>query len=185
MTNRFVTLGALAACAVAAAAGCATTSPVIYASIIAPPRPFVRRAPADVDVFVGKPPARPSVDVGLFEIYQALNDDGTLKSTEAMIAMLRVHAALRGCDAVQLLGIERGTWCVVRGVCEMYNDEQARLGANQPRATAPPEPLPGEGKACLPEAMQAGSSLTPESTAFPPCPEPLVCSKKVCASPYL
>src|SRR4051812_21932826 len=80
--------------------GCAgVPHAVTYAAINPPPRPFVRRAAADVDVTVGKPPARAHVDVGLFEVYQGSNDDSTRPPTEGMIATLRLHAALRGCDA--------------------------------------------------------------------------------------
>jgi hypothetical protein len=135
MTNRFVTLVAVAACAVAAA-GCAVANRVIYSPINEPPRALAQRDPASVDLFVGKTPARPYVEVGLFEVYQGLDDDGVGRSTEDMIGTLRAHGGRRGCDAVQVLGVEvtgrNSGQRVVRGVCVMYNDEQARLAAGRP-----------------------------------------------------
>jgi len=162
----------------AAAIGCATPNAVTYSPINAPPRPFVRRPPAEVDVTVGKPPPRPTVDVGMFEVGQGMNDDGSGKSTASMIRTLRAHAALRGCDAVQVMDVDvvgRNGWRVVRGVCEMYTDAEAgqtpsRVGA------APCGRLPGEGQSCV---VASGGSITP-----PPCPYPLVCANSRCASPY-
>src|SRR5206468_10026927 len=107
----------------AALLGCAMPNHVTYATVNAPPRAFVRRGPASVDVFVSKPPTRPHVDVGLFEVYAGLNDDGVARSTEDMLGTLRLHAGLRGCDAVQVMDVEvagRDYRRIVRGVCEMY-----------------------------------------------------------------
>ncbi|HTB60084.1 MAG TPA: hypothetical protein VLC06_19560 [Polyangia bacterium] len=177
--------------------GCATPNSVVYSTINTPPRTFARRAPASVDVFVGKPPVRPYVDVGMFEVYQGQNDDGTGHSTEEMLRTLRLHAALRGCDALQVLGVElagKAYLRVVRGVCEMYTDPQAQEADKQ----LIPELLPGEGQACAmppdPTASTAncsdrGPGLTcgppPASSTTPPdCPDPLVCLSGVCASPY-
>jgi len=183
MTNRFVNVMVLAGCATAS--GCVVIPHAVsYSAVNAPPRPFVRRAPADVDVFVGKPPARPYVDVGLFEVTQGTTDEGSRTPTESMIKSLRMHAALRGCDAVQILGVELISSYnhhvshesrMVSGVCEMYTDEQAQLAAVR-LASASPPPLPGEGKSCV-----APDGPTPEQ---PPCPDPLVCAHNVCASPY-
>ena len=50
--------------------GCATPNAVVYSPVNTPPRAFVRRTPASVEMFVGKPPTRPHVDVGMFEVYQ-------------------------------------------------------------------------------------------------------------------
>jgi hypothetical protein len=93
---------------------------------------------------------------------------------------MRVHAALRGCDALEVLGIEtvghRTSRRMITGVCEMYTDDQARQDASR-APIAPAPPLPGEGKACFDDAdTQTGHP--------PPCPDPLICSKNVCASPY-
>ena len=172
--------------------GCATPNSVVYSVVNAPPRAFTRRSPDSVEVFVGKPPVRPYVDVGMFEVYQGQDDDGAGHSTEDMLRTLRLHAALRGCDALQVMGVElagRRESRVVRGVCEMYTDSQA-LEADKHLTT---ERLPGEGQACV---MPVGPTAAPTScpgqpcamTAGPPladsCPDPLVCSNSVCASPY-
>jgi len=165
----------------AALIGCAAPNTVSYSTVNAAPRAFVRRGPGGVDVFVGKPPFRPHMDVGLFEVYQGSTFDGTGLSTEDMVRTLRLHAGLRGCDAVQVMGVElagRGNWRVVRGVCEMYTDAQAQKSASP--IAAPVEPLPGEGTAC----RQPDAELGPVGNPLPPCPDPLVCSHKVCVSPY-
>jgi len=178
--------------------GCATPNSVVYSAVNAPPRALVRRSPASVDVFVGKPPVRPYVDVGMFEVYQGRDDDGTGHSTENMLRTLRLHAALRGCDALQVLGVElagKTYWRIVRGVCEMYTDPPA-LEADKHLT---PELLPGEGQACamppdptapMANCSERGPGLTcgpppaGGSTTPPDCPDPLVCLGSVCASPY-
>jgi hypothetical protein len=168
---------AIAVVACGAALGCATPNRVSYAAINAPPRPFVRRTADEVEVTVGKPPARPAVDVGMFEVSEGTNDDGSRKSVRAMIATLREHAALRGCDAVQVLNVDsvgRDGWRVVRGVCEVYTDPPAQPAAGH--APTPPPALPGEGTSC---SVETGGDL-----AVPSCPAPLVCSNGACASPY-
>jgi hypothetical protein len=152
----------------AAVLGCAAPNMVVYSAVNAPPRAFVRRTPASVDVFVGRPPVRPCVDVGLFEVAQGSDDDGTGHSTEDMLATLRLHAALRGCDALQVLGVEsahvvgsgrsRVTYrSVVQGVCEMYTDPQA-IEADKSLKT---ERLPGEGQSCgmIPSVSNAPGGL--------------------------
>jgi len=167
--------------------GCATPNGVVYSPVNAPPRAFVRRTSASVDVFLSKPPTRPHVDVGMFEVYQGRNDDGTGHSTEDMLTTVRLHAALRGCDAVQVMGVElagREESRVVRGVCEMYTDPEAKEAAK----TLTPERLPGEGRACA--VVQADTVLPPSTSVAPSdaltgCLYPLVCSAKgVCTSPY-
>jgi len=169
------------------ALGCATTATpntVVYSAVNQPPRPFVRRAPESVDVFVGRAPQRPHLDVGLFEVYQGMNGDGTLRSTEDMLASARAHAGLRGCDAVSIMNVELtgayGRWRVVRGVCAMYTDEQAaQAQANPP----PPPPLPGEGQAC--ETKRSPSVNYDLSSPYMDlCPNPLLCEAKRCVSPY-
>jgi hypothetical protein len=114
-----------------------------------------------------------------------------------MLRTLRLHAALRGCDALQVLGVElagRRYMRVVRGVCEMYTDPQA-LEVDKHLI---PELLPGEGQACsmpadrttpLANCSDRGPGLTcgapPADSATPPdCADPLVCLNSVCASPY-
>jgi len=180
--NRVAGLIAAAGAAAAAGAvllGCGLTNPdmVTYANVNSPPRAFTRRAPASVDVFIGKPPTRPHVDVGLFEVYQGANKAGAPSTTEDMIGSLRFHAGLRGCDAVQILNVElagKVSWRIVRGVCEMYTDAQAAETAGK---IAPLPPLPGEGSRCSPP----DPNMTPN---MPECPDPLVCSNRVCVSPY-
>ena len=104
-----------------------------------------------------------------------------------MFATLRLHAALRGCDAVQVMGVElagREESGVVRGVCEMYTDPAAREADKTLRA----ERIPGEGKACTP--VPAATALPPSTSVAPSdaltgCAYPLVCAANgVCASPY-
>jgi hypothetical protein len=188
--------------------GCATPNGVVYSPVNMPPRAFVRRAPASVEVVVGKPPTRPHVDVGMFEVYQGRNDDGTGQSTENMLISLRLHAALRGCDAVQVMGVElagRDESRVVQGVCEMYTDPEA-IEADKKLT---PERLPSEGQACVvqsdsvlpsdrmipgntpaqpsaqPGTTPLSSNAAPVSDALTSCPYPLVCSARgVCMSPY-
>jgi hypothetical protein len=208
--DRFVTrpslLGVMLLTASATILGCATPNGVVYSPVNAPPRAFVRRAPASVEVVVGKPPTRPHVDVGMFEVYQGRQDDDTGRSTEDMLTTLRLHAALRGCDAVQVMGVElaggdRRESRVVRGVCEMYTDAEA-IEADKKLT---PERLPSEGQACVvqSDSVQPGNSAgqmsntaqpgntalssnsAPVSDALTSCPYPLVCSAKgVCMSPY-
>lgn len=163
----------LATCAVGL--GCAAPNEVVYSAVNASPRAFARRSPANVDVFVGKPPVRPHVDVGLFEVYQGRYDDGTGFSTENMLQTLRLHAALRGCDALQVLGIElagKTAWRVVRGVCEVYTDAEAQ----EADTTLKAERLPGEGQPC---PMGPGPGGPPGL-----CANPLVCLNNTCSSPY-
>jgi len=197
--NRRLVLNLVAwtTCAVAAI-GCATPSRVTYSAINVPPRPLVRRTPANVDVVAGKAPERSHVDVGLFEVNQGTNEDGSRVSTEAMIATLRLHAGLRGCDAVQVLGVEfavqhprRRSKAVVTAVCKMYNDEQAQQAAANQANSTPPTPLAGEGQPCTLATDPAGRPWVPggrppgpDPTRYPDCPDPLVCSNNVCASPY-
>jgi len=147
-------LGVMCLTTWAGVVGCAAPNSVVYSTINAPPRAFARRSPDRVDVFVGKPPVRPYVDVGMFEVYQGSDDDGTGHSTEDMLRTLRLHAALRGCDALQVLGVElagKQYLRVVRGVCEMYTDPQAL----ETDKHLTPERLPGEGQSC---AMATGSA---------------------------
>ncbi len=167
--------------------GCATPNGVVYSPVNPPPRAFVRRTPASVDVFVSKPPTRPHVDVGMFEVYQGRKNDGTGLSTEEMFGTLRLHAALRGCDAVQVMGVElagREESRVVRGVCEMYTDPEAIEADKTLRA----ESIPGEGKPCT--AVPGATALPPSTSAAPSdaltgCLYPLVCAGSgVCVSPY-
>jgi hypothetical protein len=172
----WIAMAAIAATAI----GCATDRPntVVYSAVNQPPRPFVRRAPESVDVFVGRAPARPHLDVGLFEVYQGMNADGTLRSTEDMLASARLHAGLRGCDAVSIMNVELtgayGRWRVVRGVCAMYTDEQAQANPT------PPAPLPGEGQTCHTQYSPYGTS----GPYLDQCPVPLLCEAKHCVSPY-
>ena len=197
--------------ALAGMVGCATPNSVVYSVVNAPPRAFVRRSVASVDVFVGKPPVRPYVDVGMFEVYQGHRDDGSGLSTEDMLRSLRLHAALRGCDALQVMGVELAgkTYLrVVRGVCEMYTDPQAQDADKLLTA----ERLPTEGQPCevvLPSCPDLGygqpcaaaapttpvascSDRGPGPTCAVPaagsnavtCSDPLVCLNSVCASPY-
>jgi hypothetical protein len=177
MTDR--RLGLVALAAFAATSGCAASAAVSYSEINAPPHPFARRAPADVDVFVGKPPLRPAVDVGIFEVSGGSGLDTPGKTIEDLVASLRQHAALRGCDAVQVLAVdmEEGGYRVMRGVCEIYTDGRAPQAAGRP-ASPPPAPLPGEGKSCT--SAEPGAQITGGS----PCPDPLVCTNHVCTSPY-
>ena len=166
----------------AALIGCAAPNTVSYSTVNAAPRAFVRRGPGGVDVFVGKPPFRPHMDVGLFEVYQGSTFDGTGLSTEDMVRTLRLHAGLRGCDAVHVMAVElagRSYWRIVRGVCEMYTDAQATQRSGG-AIGAPFEPLPGEGTTCKPPDPELGPVGNQEAS----CPDPLVCSNKVCVSPY-
>lgn len=190
--------------------GCAAPNTVVYSAVNAPPRAFVRRTSASVEVFVGRPPIRPCVDVGLFEVAQGREEDGTGHSTEDMLRTLRLHAALRGCDALQVLGVEsahtvtggghsKTYGSVVQGVCEMYTDPQA-IEADKSLKT---ERLPGEGKSCgmmpsvsnWPGGLGARSEPPPGPTNLPAptpassddsgdCSYPLVCAANVCTSPY-
>ena len=166
-----ILVGALATWWVAI--GCATPNRVVYSAVNQPPRPFQRKTADAVEVVIGKPPDRPHLEVGVFEVYQGHMEDGSGRSTEDMIRSLRFHGALRGCDAVQILSIElsgRYLHRVVSGVCEIYTDEQAVHAA----IVAPAPALPGEGHPC---------SVDPEGVVVS-CTDPLVCEQKRCVSPY-
>ena len=155
-----------------AAVGCATPNLVVYSAVNGPPHPFRRRPASSVEVLIGNPTSRPHVDVGLFEISQGITNDAKRRSTEDMIGSLRVHAGLRGCDAVQVLNVElpgRSEWQVVRGVCEMYTDAPLVSAA----APAPAPVFPSEGQACV-----------PNDNLSPICIDPMVCDNGHCASPY-
>lgn len=149
--------------------GCFAAMPAVtsYAPLRTPPRAFQRRALESVDVLVGEPAARPHVVVGLFEA------NAYAASVEVGVQQLRLHGALRGCDAVQLLGMEttgrHGDRQVTRGACVMYTESTA-----SPAATVPAQ-LPGEGAECA----ATGSLLGPG-----PCDDPWVCDGSVCVSPY-
>jgi hypothetical protein len=157
--------------------GCAAPNHVVYSAVNPPPRAFQRRTPETVEVVFGKPPDRAHLDVGVFEVYQGRNDDDSGRSTEDMVRTLRLHGALRGCDAVQIMGIELVTRRrsvderVVRGVCEVFTDDQAQHAA----APASVPLLPGEGKVCF--------ENNPD-TIISPCTDPLVCESQHCVSPY-
>ena len=157
------------------AIGCAVPNRVVYSAVNQPPRPFQRKAAESVDVFIGKPPDRPHLDAGVFEIYQGKYDDASGRSTEDMIGTLRVHSALRGCDAVQILGIEivgSRAVRVVHAVCEVYTDDHALHAVSTPGQVPP---LPGENSPC--------TSASGESIAIT-CTDPLVCENQRCVSPY-
>jgi len=168
------------------AIGCVTTSSpntVVYSPVNQPPRPFVRRAPESVDVFVGRAPERRHLDVGLFEVYQGVGADGNLRSTEDMLASARAHAGLRGCDALSIMNVELagayGRWRVVRGVCAMYTDAPAGQAQSNP---TPPPPLPGEGQAC--ETKHSPYSGGSSGPFLDLCANPLLCEANRCVSPY-
>lgn len=155
-----------------AVVGCAAPNQVVYSTVNGPPRPFRRRPASSVEVLIGNPTSRPHVDVGLFEVTQGITEGAKRRSTEDMIGSLRVHAGLRGCDAVQVLSVElpgKGEWQVVRGVCEMYTDAPAASAV----APAPAPAFPSEGQACLPNDDLARA-----------CIDPMVCDNGHCASPY-
>jgi hypothetical protein len=156
------------------AVGCATPNSVVYTAVNQPSRALRQRSPESVDVYLGKPPSRPHVEVGLFEIYQGREDDGSGRSTEDMFRSLRLHSALRGCDAVQMLGVEiagKSMYRVLRAVCDIYTDEEGRRAA----ATLIPRNLPGQGAPC---------SLMPHHDPAKSCPDPWICQDQVCVSPY-
>jgi hypothetical protein len=141
-----------------------------YSAVIQPPRPFVRRSPAEVDVVIGRSLLRPYIDVGFFRVYRGLG-----RSTEDLLAYLSVHAALGGCDAVQVLDlgpVEVGKYRrhLFSGSCTLYTDE-----AGQRATHTPPPPLPREGQPCLTGVGPARAG---------DCPTPLYCRETRCVSPY-
>jgi hypothetical protein len=154
--------------------GCATPNSVVYTAVNQTPRALQRVSPESVEIFLGKPPGRPHVEIGLFEVYQGQNDDSSGRSTEDMLQTLRQHAALRGCDAIQVLGVElAGKYLsrVVRAACEIYSDDEGQRAA---AAHHPATALPGEGRSCQDSNPSPGLE----------CLDPLVCQKGRCASPY-
>jgi hypothetical protein len=157
---------------------------VKYTLVNQPPRPLVRRTPDSVDVFLGRPPDRPHVDVGLFEARRELADVGYYRQVGDALASLRLHGALRGCDAIAVLDFDQVTRYdgdVVRAVCAMYTDAQAAQ-----TKLAPPPPLPGEGKVCgsTDSTPSIGGSAEPMLVAESGCTDPLMCVNKHCVSPY-
>jgi len=162
-----------------AAIGCASVDNVVYTPVNESPRVLRTRIEESVDVFVGRPPTRPHVDVGIFEVYQGTTDSGSGHSTEEMLQTIRLHGALRGCDAIQILSVEvegRYQNRVLRGVCETYTDERSARDAT---ALRPHAPLPGEGQYCGDYTL---STRNPPETAQ--CFAPLVCESHVCTHPY-
>jgi hypothetical protein len=126
-----------------------------------------------VGVFVGAPPDRPHVNVGVFEVYQGHTESGARRSTSEMLETVKVNSALLGCDAIHVLGIELVGWGrhetrVVRAVCEVYTDDEARRAAESLPALPA---LPGEGGGC-----NTGGGVVP-------CVEPLVCENQICVAP--
>jgi hypothetical protein len=166
----------LAGVACAAALGCAAPNRVTYlAAASTPPRAFRRHAPEQVDVFLGAAPPRPHVDVGTFETYQGRRADGNPRPTDDVLWTLRLHAALRGCDALQIVGIDsrrRYHSGTLRGVCALYTDAVPPIAVASPAAR-----LSGEGDACLTPGRPVGHARLS-------CPDPLVCRDGICASPY-
>lgn len=180
-----------------ATAGCIPLMPlsqyVQYTMVNQSPRPLVRRAPDSVDVFLGRRPERPHVDVGLFEVRRDL--DGTSygyyhRPVGDAVASLRLHGALRGCDAVAVLDFDpsrRYDDSIVRGICAMYTDTQA-----VETKVAPLAPLPGEGKSCSVATDPYGSPSLISQNAYGPspvvaqggCTDPLTCVNQRCVSPY-
>ena len=96
-----------------------------------------------------------------------------------MLASARMHAGLRGCDALSIMNIELtgayGRWRVVRGVCAIYTDDRAAEAS-----ATPPPPLPGEGRVCETQQSPYGTS----GPYLDVCPVPLLCEAKRCVSPY-
>jgi hypothetical protein len=160
---------------VAVMAGCATANRIEYTPVNPAPRSLKRRPLESVGVFVGAPPDRPHVDVGVFEVYQGDTASGAGRSTSEMLETVKKNSALLGCDAIHVFGIDvvghrhGNSTRVVRAVCEVYTDDEARRAAE----TRPALPaLPGEGGGCN---TGGGVAL---------CPEPLVCDNQVCVTPY-
>lgn len=156
-----------------------------YSALNPPPRAFVRRTPAEVDVVFRKSPLRPHIDVGHFEVVHRgveVVRDGVDETAADMLMTLRANAALRGCDAVEVHDLVDGApgpcqtrRCasvryVMTGTCSMYTDEAAQRTMHRP---APP--LPGEGQPCL-------TGVGPARVGD--CPIPLDCRKTRCVSPY-
>lgn len=157
--------------------GCATPNSVVYTPVNQASRTMQRRSPESIDVLLGKPPSRPHTEIGLFEVYQGHLDNGGGRSTEEMFYTLRLYSALRGCDAVQVLGVEMSggnvRYRIVRAACDIYIDDEA---LHAPHTVFPAKEMPGEGKACA----AADDNMSPYS----PCPDPWICQNQVCVSPY-
>jgi hypothetical protein len=163
--------------------GCiATPNWIQYTLVNQPPRPLLRRTPESVDVFLDHAPARPHLDVGLFEVRRGLGGDGYYRPVGDAVASLRLHGALRGCDAVAVLDLDQGhryDGAVVRAVCAMYTDAQATQ-----TKLAPPPPLPDEGKVCSIEPIPYGETSLAAQTGQNGCTDPLTCVNRHCISPY-
>jgi hypothetical protein len=157
--------------------GCATPNNVVYTPVKASLDLRARREPELVDIYLGKPPSRPHVEAGLFEVYQGTDADNSGRSTEDMFQTLRMHAGLRGCDAIQMLGVElagRYYLRVIRAVCDIYVDD---AGRQLTRALPPPARLPGEGDPCEPP-MPTNDNIARS------CQNPWICENYRCVSPY-
>jgi hypothetical protein len=169
MRSRGLVVGAAALAAVVS--GCVTPNRVVYNAVNQPPRAFQRKPAAAVEVLVGGPTVRPHVDVGIFEVHGGTGENNLPRTTEDMVASLRVHAGLRGCDAVQVMDFDQSTkhrFGILRGVCEIYTDA-ATAQAAAPTA----DRLPTEGLSC--EVNDA----SPQT-----CVDPMVCQQGRCVSPY-
>jgi hypothetical protein len=160
-------------------AGCLPLAPVVgYASMNASPRPLVRRPVETVELYASVPPARPHVDVGLFEVSEPAGP-GIEPSWAQMTEALRAHGALLGCDAVSVMAFDRdGRYAqkAVRAMCVVYTDDQAIKDA---AVRGPAPAIPGEGAIC-----HLSSNGREAEQTMVPCSPPLVCKEGLCLSPY-
>ena len=114
---------------------CADT---LYNTEIVPsPRPVSPRTADQVEVFVISPPARPHINLGLFQILRGFNDH----TTRDMIASLRGQAAGLGCDALLVTSIDnqesKYQQQSIQGSCIVYNDAPASHGDGSKASGAP------------------------------------------------
>jgi hypothetical protein len=119
------------------------------------PRPLAARAPESVEILASSGPARPHVDVALVEVWQ--NYGGGI---EAVVQSLREWAGAKGCDAVFIMGMQRGgqhSPATMPATCVVYTDGDAGSppGASAPPVVAPPPaPLPPGAAPAAPDGRR-------------------------------
>ena len=140
--------------ALLALAGCGIH--VEYTELNAPPRPLAPRAPESVEVYASAAPARPHVDVGLFEVEQ--ESSNTPGKTRALLDELRRRAGAIGCDAVVVAGITAKN-SELESLLLDYDTNKKALQATCIVYTAPPPaPVTAQPQSVANQAQPAPAS---------------------------
>jgi hypothetical protein len=106
------------------AASCAMSEDYIdFAATNPSPRVLLGRPPEKLEFFTSGPPARPHVDVGIFQVWAGDDGFSRCNTTEHMLGVLRSRAASMGCDAVVVFGITYAKPCQkLQATCLAYTE---------------------------------------------------------------